>query len=112
MENLKNIPVYPHPLQRDWDEDFSQFVMYVNSYCQGTISEHLLGRILTLIDASCEPSPKTEALKSLIKQECWSAYDDIWRANCKLDIDYKIMPRAANGTVPSFIGKEQTATTK
>lgn len=86
---LKNIP--PVGSTSDtWDEEFDSFVVYLNSYVQHSISQQLLGRLLTLLDASLEPGTKTEALKDLIKQECHATYDDIWRKNCRLDVDYKI----------------------
>jgi len=88
---LKNIP--PVGSTSDtWDEDFNSFVVHLNSYVQYSISQQLLGRLLTLLDASCEPGAKTEALKDLVKQECHATYDDIWRKNCKLDVDYSIKP--------------------
>jgi hypothetical protein len=73
-----------------WDEEFNSFVVYLNSYVQYAISQQLLGRLLTLLDASCEPGTKTEALKDLVKQECHATYDDIWRQNSHLDQNYKI----------------------
>ena len=73
-----------------WDEDFNQFVQYLNSYVQYAISQQLLGRLLTLLDASNEAGSRLEALKDLVKQECHATYDDIWRQNCKLDTEYII----------------------
>jgi len=78
------------PLGAEVDEEFASFVQYLNTYCQETITGNLLGRLLTLIDASIDASPKTESLKSLIKQECWASYNDIWQKNCRLDRDYNI----------------------
>ena len=83
-----------------WDEEFNSFVMYLNGYVQYSISQQLLGRLLTLLDASCEPGAKTEALKDLVKQECHATYDDIWRQNSRLDESYTIksLPNGANQT--------------
>jgi hypothetical protein len=84
-----------------YDEEFSNFVQYLNSYVQYSISQQLLGRLLTLLDASNEPGSRLEALKDLVKQECHATYDDIWRQNYRLDKSYAIksLPNAANQTV-------------
>lgn len=86
-----------------WDEEFNSFVQYLNSYVQYSISQQLLGRLLTLLDASCEPGAKTEALKDLVKQECHATYDDIWRQNSRLQDSYSIKQKdnAANSTASS-----------
>ncbi len=98
---LKNIP--PVGSTSDtWDEEFNSFVVYLNSYVQYSISQQLLGRLLTLLDASCEPGAKTEALKDLVKQECHATYDDIWRKNCKLDQDYTVKSIPHSSTNPSI----------
>ncbi len=38
--------------------------------------EHCIGRILTTLEASMDPSPRLEALKSLVKQALWSEAHD------------------------------------
>ena len=87
----------------NWDEEFNSFVVYLNSYVQYAISQQLLGRLLTLLDASCEPGAKTEALKDLVRQECHATYDDIWRKNSKLDEEYTIksIPHTSGQQSPS-----------
>src|ERR1035437_2560404 len=84
-----------------WDEEFNSFVVYLNSYVQYSISQQMLGRLLTLLHASCEPGAKTEALKDLVKQECHATYDDIWRKNCKLDEEYAIKSIPHTSLVPT-----------
>lgn len=42
-------------------------------------NQHIIGRILTLIDATMDVTSRTIALKKLIKQDVWQARDAVWR---------------------------------
>lgn len=41
-------------------------------------NNHVMGEVLTLIDSSIPESTQQKALKSLIKQSMWRAYNEVW----------------------------------
>jgi hypothetical protein len=87
------MPNNKSPIPFEIDEEFNSFIQQLNSYVMEAITSTMLGRILTMIDASCAPSPQIEALKSLVKQEAWETYDSIWKQNSKLDQQFDIKRR-------------------
>ena len=97
IQDIQNMPPVGETSDT-WDVEFNQFVMYLNSYVQYSISQQLLGRLLTLLDASQEPGSKLEALKDLVKQECHATYNDIWRQNSRLQDNYSVKSKSLSST--------------
>jgi hypothetical protein len=56
------------------------------------IRSRLMGRILTIIDASLPEGRQTESLKDLIRQEINQTDTEVWRHVNKFSMDYELIP--------------------
>lgn len=61
-------------------------------------NKHVIGRILTIIDASLPPGRQTDSIKQLIKQDSWAARDKVWSWMSHQSYDEK----TGMGTASSF----------
>lgn len=51
--------------------------MYIHNL--DAYNKHLIGRILTLLEASIQDGKQLNALKNLVKQDFWNARDVVWK---------------------------------
>lgn len=56
------------------------------------LTKQLMGRLLTLMDASLPEGKQTEALKDLIRQELYQADTNLWKEMNQFNRENKIVP--------------------
>lgn len=90
MSRKNEQDVYPSPVSGGQDKPNP--IQPLLSQTNYEITGQLMGRLLTLIDATIPESKQTEALKDLIRQEIYQADTEVWRHINAFGRDHDITP--------------------